>query len=165
MRDSRHPFYDDKQKCKDLLESIPAKRRIRGDDKRMSSEAAREMGCHEVAHPDTEESMRYPNTKRADRTVYYHQAACVITHGNKEIVVSQSAMDQFTASHICGNDHCVNPEHIDWETLRENQKRIGCYGYVRDSDGNKYECEDCMKKHGGRRCLTSAHVNSVPNFD
>ena len=165
LRDRRHPIYNSKIQCKALLESVPQDRRIRGDDERMSSDEAREMGCHEIAHSSTNKSIRRPRNSRENKRVYYYQAACAIAHGNREIVVSRSAMDQLTASHICGNDHCINPDHIDWETFRENLKRRGCYGYVLDrATGEKHECEGCEKRHSGRRCLTVLSVKGVPKF-
>ena len=164
LRARRHPVYGNKDSCRQLLESIPEKRRIREDDQRMSSTMARAMGCHEVANSITHESMKYPQTTRDDKCILYHQAACALTSGDREINPSLNIMDQLTASHICQNDHCINPEHIYWETLRNNVKRIGCFGFIyAESNGQKFECDSCSKKeHGGHQCLTIRTVAEVP---
>ena len=34
------------------------------------------------------------------------------------------------ASHLCGNEWCCNPKHLEWESRADNIARRGCAGFV-----------------------------------
>jgi hypothetical protein len=61
----------------------------------------------------------------------------------------------YVVHHICGNEGCVNPDHLEWKTRSQHQlDHLGAtckYGHPRTPehtyyrDGRPYHCKSCQK--------------------
>ena len=63
-------------------------------------------------------------------------------------------------SHLCGNAHCINRDHLIFESRQENMSRIGCRGFVRTED-MKYIC---LCDHTPK-CLKCVQRSYTPEID
>ena len=117
--------YNDQEFCKRLIASMSSRSRreiIEGDDQRLFGKNASYIGCIEVLGSDGRGTLKYPATIRNGKKVYLHAAACAALRGRRK--------RGDTASHLCQNDHCINQNHLFWESLRVNDSRKTCYGFV-----------------------------------
>ena len=144
-------------------DSVPDDKLIEGDDARMSSPDAQDMGCIETSYEYINSRSGYRhksyNTDQGSAPgIYLHIAACVSKHGPKPAPKSKSAGDAYTASHVCQNDRCINREHICWETLGDNLSRRQCVGYCRFVKGDEsvlVKINECNHKP---RCMNFVTV-------
>ena len=62
-----------------------------------------------------------------------------------------------TASHLCANRRCVNPDHIVWESQSLNARRIGCVGIL--------ICECCattqLQCHHDPQCIKQTKIKRI----
>jgi len=67
---------------------------------------------------------------------------------------------QLTVDHLCFNRRCVNPEHLEWTSMRENNLRSnGVSGRNARKDacdnGHPFDAENTyIRPSGGRDCKT-----------
>lgn len=76
----------------------------------------------------------YPYMRVHGIMVGAHRVAWVLHH-NREIP------DGYEVDHLCRNQICVNPEHLEPVTRRENLRRR--HGYAPTPDGGDKECHRC----------------------
>ena len=123
------------KEAKKYLDSVPEHKRIRGTDERFRGDNAQHMGCHEVDYTPSGQTGGYTSKGYMTEShgcvsgIKLHVAATVSAHGPKPSPKSSAPGDEYTASHICQNSYCVNPDHLCWETLNDNWSRNGCVGY------------------------------------
>lgn len=61
------------------------------------------------------EATGYPgNTLWRGKQMFGHRAMCIAAHGNPPTSMHHAA-------HSCGNRWCINPKHLRWATVSENQ--------------------------------------------
>lgn len=76
-----------------------------------------------------------------------HRVICIAVHG-------QPPTAKHEAAHSCGNGHlgCVNPRHLSWKTMKENQRDRFLHGTANLGERN------------GRAKLTSADVKEIADL-
>ena len=63
--------------------------------------------------------------------------------------------DGLQLDHTCRNRACVNPEHLEPVTAKENQRRSARARITQCPHGHKYDAENTrLDKHGRRSCWT-----------
>ena len=111
------------------------------------------LGCTETSYS---KGAAYPKTHMTIDNVHYcdlrlHALRCRVENGARP--------KGFTASHMCQNSKCINSKHLRWETLRDNLKRKGCYGYVMLEKGDKFKFVKSTKCTHKERCNNFFRVN------
>lgn len=61
----------------------------------------------------------------------------------------------YDVSHLCGNERCINPNHLHYEPSVINQRRKGCKGSI------LVECDHCHSKKRVILCECSEHVKCI----
>ena len=124
---SRSTVYKHKAKCTEIIDGF--KDRLKSQDE-LKDVTANHWFCHEIS--DSVQTS-YPVTMREGETIRLAIVACT---AGKGVAISGSSdwSKRQTASHICHNAKCINPDHLCWETLLYNLDRIGCYGYSKHGD-------------------------------
>ena len=95
--------------------------------------------CKMVVESDIDACILWPYAKNAGgrgvirrfgQTRLVHRLACIEVHGQPPTL-------EHEAAHSCGNGHlgCVNPNHIQWETRRQNAADMVAHG--RSTRGEK----------------------------
>ena len=122
------------------------------------SEDSQTIGCTETSYAKKE----YPRTSICLDDVKYrvaiHILHCCLERGARPQPKGKGALERITASHLCQNSRCINPKHLDWQTLRDNQDRCGCYGYVMLQKGNKFKFVPTLKCTHKERCMNFFRV-------
>ena len=115
---------------------------------------AQSLGCTETTFAGD----AYPKTTMTIDNVIYrdvrlHQLKCRIENGPRpQSKGSKKVSSMPTASHICQNAKCINSKHLRWESLRYNQGRCGCFGYVMLKKGNLFKFVESKKCKHKERC-------------
>lgn len=123
----RNPIYKDVNKCKEIINKYQSRLK----PKESLEDNAAHWGCHEII--DTVQTA-YIRAGKWGEYFSLHIAACT-AHNGVVITDSTNFKEIRTASHICQNAKCINPEHLRWETMDYNNSRRFCYGYAKY--GNK----------------------------
>ena len=93
-------------------------------DKRKPSNGSLAKWIEENARLDTKKCVKWPfsfsangypgNTLWAGKQMFGHRAMCIAAHG-------QQPKEKPHAAHTCGNRWCINPNHLRWASISENQ--------------------------------------------
>eukprot|EP00984_Skeletonema_dohrnii_P003891 scaffold1339_cov129-Skeletonema_dohrnii-CCMP3373.AAC.2 len=142
----RNPIYKDVNKCKEIINGYQSRLK----PKESLEDNAAHWGCHEVI--DSKQTAYFCTTKKEIR-ILLHIAACT-AHNGVVITDDTDFKEMRTASHICQNAKCINPEHLCWETMSYNISRKFCYGYAKC--GNEFG-PNVSCKHNPR-CMTTMPV-------
>ena len=65
------------------------------------------------------------------KSIPLHVYACTLKHGPKPEA-------KMHASHLCGNMSCGNPDHVKWETVKDNMKRKNDHGTLQEKENNSF---------------------------
>ena len=79
--------------------------------------------------PFRREARGYGNFKDKGVTVWAHNRACRLVHG-------EPPTPKHMAAHGCNNKPCVNPHHLRWATDAENKADMKLHGTVRNGVKN-----------------------------
>ena len=149
-----HPVLRDQAWCQRIMDGLDTRRLIKGDDNRLTPNN-RYWGCIRYVSSDGK-IKKYPQTTVAGRPIPLHMIACIAKNGPLQIVDFDDYHLFQTASHLCGDDHCINQDHQTRDSLKANVARIGCKGYIRilDEDRNidmRLNAKECLHDE---RCMT-----------
>ena len=149
-----NPVMSNQAWCQRIIDELDPSKLIKGDDDRLSPEA-RYWDC--IYYESSDGAVRkYPSIATTHGSLPLYRIACIAKNGPMQIVNFDDYRLFQTASHLCGDDYCINQDHLTSEPLVDNLGRIGCKGYIRilDEDRNidmRLNAKECLHDE---RCMT-----------